>query len=107
MSDTSENTAEQAAAKPTEDGAGDAADQQAAVSKPDEVRDEDKLDLDEDGLDKWEEVRDNYVVDPGSEVTRPALTESEDDDEDDVKPTSEDSEEDDEAEDDESRDEEE
>lgn len=107
MSDTSENTAEQATAKPADDEPGDTADQQAAPRKPDEVRVEVKLDLDEDGLDKWEEVRGNYVVDPESEITRPALTESEDDDEDDLKPTSEDGEEDDEAEDEEGRDEEE
>ncbi|KRE43689.1 hypothetical protein [Knoellia sp. Soil729] len=85
----------------------DTSENQPTAGKPEEVRDEVRLDLDEDGLDKWEEVRSNYVVDPESEVAHPALTESEDDDEDDLKPTSEDGEEDDEAEDEESRDEEE
>ncbi|MEO6019208.1 MAG: hypothetical protein ABIP45_03040 [Knoellia sp.] len=93
MSDTSENT--------TGNPAENAAENTGAISRPDDVRDEVKLDLDEDALDTWEEVRDNYVVDPDSEVARPALTESEDDEDDgdDLAVTSEDGEEDDEAED--------
>jgi hypothetical protein len=83
----------------------DTSENQPASGKPDEVRDEVRLDLDEHGLDKWEEVRGNYVVDPESSVAHPALTESEDDDADDLAPPSEDSEEDDAAEDDEERDE--
>ena len=67
----------------------------------DDVRDEVRLDLDEPTLDTWDEVRGDYAVDPESEMARPALTESEDSDEDD-EPTraSEDDEEDDEAQDD-------
>lgn len=66
----------------------------------DEVRDEVRLDLDEKSLDTWADVRGDYALDPESEVARPGLTESEDDDGDDAAPTSEDDEEDAEAEDD-------
>lgn len=45
----------------------------------DEVRDEVRLDLDEDKLDTWEDVRGDYAVDPDSEVARPAVVEGEDD----------------------------
>ena len=65
---------------------------------PDEVSDEVRLDLDEDKLDTWDEVRTDYAVDPESEMSRPALTEQEEDDEDDVQPRREDDEEDDLAE---------
>ena len=86
MSDTSENTAADGTpAAPGNDGQG-------------EIRDEVRLDLDEKSLDTWDEVRGDYAVDPDSEVSRPALTESEDDDEDDRPLTSEDDEEDSEAE---------
>ena len=73
-----------------------------------EVSDEVRVDLDEDKLDTWEEVRGDYAVDPDSEMTRPALTEQEEDD-DDEDPLREDDEEDDLAEDEdaEERDEEE
>jgi len=85
----------------------DTSENQPTAGKPEEVRDEVRLDLDEDALDKWEQVRGDYVVDPESEVAHPALTESEDDDEDDLAAPSDDGEEDDEADDDEARDEEE
>jgi hypothetical protein len=61
-----------------------------------------RLDLDEDKLDTWDEVRGDYAVDPESEMTRPALTEQEDD-ADDEPVLREDDEEDDLAEDDEDR----
>ncbi|GGB84835.1 hypothetical protein N798_12405 [Knoellia flava TL1] len=76
-------------------GAGDA--------NNDEVSDEVRVDLDEDKLDTWEEVRGDYAVDPDSEVTRPALTEQEEDD-DDEDPLREDDEEDDLAEDEDAED---
>lgn len=63
---------------------------------PDEVR----VDLDQDKLDSWEDVRRDYAVDPDAEMTRPALTEQEED-EDDEDPLREDDEEDDLAEDEE------
>ena len=44
----------------------------------DEVRDEVRLDLDEEKLDTWEDVRGDYATDPDSEVTRPAVTEGDD-----------------------------
>jgi len=52
-------------------------DEQRAVpaGESDDVRDEVLLDLDEDQLDTWEDVRDDYAVDPDSTVTRPALAE--------------------------------
>ena len=73
-----------------------------------EVSDELKVDLDEDKLDTWDEVRGDYALDPDSEMARPALTEQEEDD-DDEDPLREDDEEDDlaEDEDEEARDEEE
>ncbi len=87
MSDTDENTG--ADGIPNNDGEG----------MPDgPVRDEVRLDLDEESIEKWDAVRDDYAVDPDAEVSRPALTESEDDDEHDLPLTSEDDEEDSEAE---------
>ena len=50
----------------------------AAGDTGDEVRDEVRLDLDEDKLDTWEDVRGDYATDPESEVARPALTEGDD-----------------------------
>ena len=50
----------------------------------DEVRDEVRLDLDEEKLDTWEDVRGDYATDPESEVARPALSESGSDDAEDV-----------------------
>jgi DNA-directed RNA polymerase subunit delta len=44
-------------------------------SGDDEVREEVRLDLDEEKLDTWEDVRDDYATDPEAEVARPALTE--------------------------------
>ncbi|WP_040883976.1 hypothetical protein [Janibacter sp. HTCC2649] len=67
----------------------------------DGIRDEVRLDLDEESIEKWDEVRDDYAVDTDAEVSRPALTESEDDDADDLPVSSEDNEEDTEAESDE------
>ena len=49
-----------------------------AGDRDDEVRDEVRLDLDEDKLDTWEDVRGDYATDPDSEVARPALTEGDD-----------------------------
>ena len=46
----------------------------------DEVRDEVRLDLDEDKLDTWEDVRGDYAVDTDSEVASPAVVEGEDGD---------------------------
>jgi len=43
----------------------------------DEVRDEVRLDLDEEKLDTWEDVRGDYARDPESDVARPAITEDE------------------------------
>ena len=43
----------------------------------DEVRDEVRLDLDEEKLDTWEDVRGDYATDPESDVARPALTDEE------------------------------
>ena len=81
---------------------------EGASGAGDEVSDEVRVDLDEDKIDSWEEVRGDYAVDPDSEMTRPALTEQEEDD-DDEDPLREDDEEDDLAEDEdaEERDEEE
>ncbi|MFC7486686.1 hypothetical protein ACOCJ7_10645 [Knoellia sp. CPCC 206453] len=64
-----------------------------------EIREEVRLDLDEESIEKWDAVRDDYAVDTDADVSRPALTESEDDDENDLTLASEDDEEDDEAED--------
>ena len=49
-----------------------------AGDRDDEVRDEVRLDLDEEKLDTWEDVRGDYATDPDSEVARPALTEGDD-----------------------------
>lgn len=38
------------------------------------MRDEVRLDLDEDKLDTWEDVRGDYALDPDSEVARPATS---------------------------------
>ena len=97
MSDTSENTGADGI---PEGGSADTPSGGMPATSGDEVRDEVKLDLDEAKLDGWEEVRDTYAVEPGSDMARPALTESEEDDEDDLSPTREDDEEDDLAEDD-------
>ena len=64
-----------------------------------EIREEVRLDLDEESIEKWDAVRDDYAVDTDADVSRPALTESEDDDDNDLLVTSEDDEEDDEAQD--------
>ena len=92
----------------TFDGTGTDGIREGGSGAEDEVSDEVKVDLDEDKLDTWEEVRGDYAVDPDSEMTRPALTEQEEDD-DDEDPLREDDEEDDLAEDEdaEERDEEE
>ena len=94
----------------TFDGTGTDGIRDGASGAGDEVSDEVRVDLDEDKLDTWEEVRGDYAVDPDSEMSRPALTEQEEDD-DDEEPLREDDEEDDLAEDEdedaESRDEEE
>lgn len=87
MSDTSKNTGA--------DG--------IQAGSADDVRDEVRLDLDEGDLDNWDKVRDTYAVDPDTDVTRPALTENEDDDADDLPHRSEDGEEDEEAEGDDER----
>lgn len=42
-----------------------------------DVRDEVRLDLDEEKLDTWQDVRADYATDPESEVARPAVTEDE------------------------------
>lgn len=97
MSDTSENTGADGI---PEGGSDETPSGGVPASSGDEVRDEVKLDLDEDKLDGWQEVRDNYAVEPGEEMARPALTESEEDDADDHSPAGEDDEEDDLAEDD-------
>ena len=92
----------------TFDGTGTDGIRQGGSGGGDEVSDEVRVHLDKDKLDTWEQVRGDYAVDPDSEMTRPALTEQEeaDDDED---PLREDDEEDDLAEDEdaEARDEEE
>ena len=92
----------------TFDGTGTDGIREGGSGAEDEVSDEVKVDLDEDKLDTWEEVRGDYAVDPDSEMARPALTEQEEDD-DDEDPQREDDEEDDLAEDEdvEDRDEEE
>lgn len=95
MSDTTQNT-----------GA-DGIREDAEALSAGEVRDEVRLDLDEERLDTWDEVRGDYALDPDSEVARPALTESEDDDVDDDIVAGEDDEEDSDAESDEGDDEEE
>lgn len=89
MSDTTENT-----------GA-DGIRENAGAPSGDEVRDEVRLDLDEERLDNWDEVRGDYALDPDSDTARPALTESEDDDANDDIVAGEDDEEDSEAESDE------
>jgi hypothetical protein len=63
-----------------------------------EIREEVRLDLDEESIEKWDAVRDDYAVDTDADVSRPALSESEDDDDNDLPLTSEDDEEDSEAE---------
>ncbi|MEO7270075.1 MAG: hypothetical protein ABIW49_12800 [Knoellia sp.] len=68
-----------------------------------EIREEVRLDLDEESIEKWDAVRDDYAVDTDADVSRPALTESEDDDENDLPLASEDNEEDDDAQDEDSR----
>lgn len=93
MSDTTENT-----------GA-DGIRENAGAPSGDEVRDEVRLDLDEKSLDTWDEVRGDYALDPESDVARPALTESEEDDENDRVVAGDDDEEDTEAESDEGDDE--
>lgn len=90
----------------TFDGTGTDGRRDGASGAGDEMSDEVRVDLDEDKLDTWEEVRGDYAVDPDSEMARPALTEQEEDD-DDEEPLREDDEEDDLAEDEEERDEEE
>ena len=45
------------------------------ASGQDEMRDEVRLDLDEDKLDTWEDVRGDYAVDPDSDLARPAVSE--------------------------------
>ncbi|KGN40859.1 hypothetical protein [Knoellia aerolata] len=50
--------------------------------KGDAVRDEVRLDLDEDKLDTWEDVRGDYAVDPESDVARPAVVEGDEGDRD-------------------------
>ncbi len=50
------------------------------ASGPDEMRDEVRLDLDEQKLDTWEDVRGDYAVDPESDVARPAVSEPEETD---------------------------
>lgn len=87
MSDTSENTGADGIPEKDTDPA-----RMPGGPVRDEVRDEVRLDLDEEKLDEWEEVRDNYAVDPGSELARPALTESEDADDADASPHDEDDE---------------
>ncbi|KGN32361.1 hypothetical protein N802_18525 [Knoellia sinensis KCTC 19936] len=69
----------------------------------DNVRDEVRIDVDEERLDAWEDVRGDYAVDPDEDMTRPALTEVEED-EDDEEALREDDEEDDLAEDEDSED---
>ena len=46
----------------------------------DETRDEVRLDLDQEKLDTWEDVRADYATDPESEVARPAVTEDDETD---------------------------
>lgn len=70
----------------------------AGAPSGDEVRDEVRVNIDEERLENWDEVRGDYAVDPDAEVARPALTESEDDDENDAIVAGEDDEEDTEAE---------
>lgn len=82
----------------TENPAADGPRESTAAPTGDDVRDEVRLDLDEERLDTWEDVRGDYAIDPESEVARPALTESEEDDEEDTE------DEDDEGEDDEDED---
>ncbi|MFC7491614.1 MULTISPECIES: hypothetical protein [unclassified Knoellia] len=48
----------------------------ASGASGDEVRDEVRLDLDEEKLDAWEDVRADYAVDPDSEVARPGISDS-------------------------------
>lgn len=92
MSDTFENTG--ADGIPEED-------ENPARMPGGPVRDEVRLDLDEESLDTWDAVRKDYALDdPDSGMARPALTEREEDDEDDVTPGREDDEEDELAEDD-------
>ncbi|MFW5474652.1 hypothetical protein ACOCJ5_15195 [Knoellia sp. CPCC 206450] len=92
----------------TFDGTGTDGIREGGSRAGDEVSDEVKVELDESKLDSWEEVRGDYAIDPDAEMTRPALTEQEADD-DDEDPLREDDEEDDLAEDEdaEARDEEE
>ena len=45
----------------------------------DDTRDEVLLDLDEDKLDTWEDVRGDYAVDPESKLARPAVSEPDED----------------------------
>jgi len=84
----------------TENPAADGPRESTAAPTGDDVRDEVRLDLDEERLDTWEDVRGDYAIDPESEVARPALTESEEDDANDADIDEGDDEEDTEAEDD-------
>ena len=87
----------------TFDGTGTDGIREGGSRAENEVSDEVRVDLDEDKLDTWEEVRGDYAVDPDSEMARPALTEQEEDD-DDEDPQREDDEEDDLAEDEDAED---
>ncbi|WP_146132959.1 hypothetical protein [Knoellia remsis] len=60
----------------TEDTRGDAEPAPERVTD-DEVRDEVRLDLDQESIEDWDDVRDDYAVDPGQDPVRPALSEDE------------------------------
>ncbi|KGN36973.1 hypothetical protein [Knoellia subterranea] len=46
----------------------------AKNTEADGIRDEVRLDLDKDAIDEWDEVSDDYAVDPDTDFSRPALS---------------------------------